>query len=376
MDSRSTQPGPSPDLPVLPAYDGACISNIVPALLDPANPWPDWIPEAAADADQIVLLVLDGIGWNQLTERRHLAPTLSAMVGGPITSVAPSTTATALTSISTGVAPGLHGVMGYRMAIGRDVLNVLRWSANGRDARSAIPPESVQTLDAFEGQRPPVITRAEFRESGFTRAHLDRTRLVGWRVASTLVAEISLALSRNEPFIYAYYDGVDKIAHEFGLGVHYDAEVAFVDRLVADVVALLPPGAVLVVTSDHGQVDVGDDVVTPDPSVLSHVDLQSGEGRFRWLHARPGRARALFDDATAHHSDRSWVVTREQVIDECWFGATVTDEARSRLGDVALVARETLAFADPADGGAFPLRARHGSLTADEMFVPLLVGTR
>ncbi|MEY3511866.1 MAG: hypothetical protein RL486_531 [Actinomycetota bacterium] len=376
MDSRSSTTSASSDGLVLPDYDGACISNIVPALLDPSNPWPTWIPEVAADADQVVLLVLDGIGWNQMLDRRHLTPTLSAMAGGPITSVAPSTTATALTSISTGVAPGLHGIMGYRMAIGRDILNILRWSASGRDARKTIVPESVQSLDAFEGQRPPVITRSEFRDSGFTRAHLDKTRLVGWRASSTLVTEIAAAVNRNEPFVYAYYDGIDKIAHEFGLGAHYDAELAFVDRLVADVLSVLPSGAVLVVTSDHGQVDVGDDVVTPDASVMAHVDLQSGEGRFRWLHARPGHARALFDDATAQHSDRSWVVTVDQVIDEGWFGPEVTDAARSRLGDVALVAREALAFADPADSGAFPLRARHGSLTADEMFVPLLVGSR
>lgn len=372
MDSHSLTSSASPDGLVLPDYDGACISGIVPALLDPSSSWPAWIPEVAADAEQVVLLVLDGIGWNQLVDRRHLAPTMAAMIGGPITSVAPSTTATALTSISTGVAPGLHGIMGYRMAVGREVLNVLRWSANGRDARSSIPPESLQSLDAFEGQRPPVITRAEFRDSGFTRAHLEKTRLVGWRVASTLVAEISFALQRNEPFVYAYYDGIDKIAHEFGLDRHYDAEFAFVDRLVADVLEVLPPGAVLVVSSDHGQVDVGDDVVAPDAAVMSHVDVQSGEGRFRWLHARPGHARALFDAALAHHADRSWVVTVDQVIDEGWFGPIVTDEARSRLGDVALVAREALAFSDPADSGAFPLRARHGSLTADEMFVPLL----
>lgn len=376
MDSQSFISSAASDGLVLPDYNGACISGIVPALLDPSSEWPAWIPELAADAEQVVLLVLDGIGWNQLVDRRHLAPTLASMIGGPITSVAPSTTATALTSISTGVAPGLHGVMGYRMTVGREVLNVLRWSANGRDARKSIPPESIQTFDPFEGQRPPVITRAEFRDSGFTRAHLEKTRLVGWRVSSTLVAEISFALQRNEPFVYAYYDGVDKIAHEFGLDRHYDAELAFVDRLVSDVLAALPQGAVLVVSSDHGQVDVGDDVVAPDAAVMSHVDLQSGEGRFRWLHARPGHARALFDAALEHHDDRSWVVTVDQVIDEGWFGSTVTDAARSRLGDVALVAREALAFSDPADSGAFPLRARHGSLTADEMFVPLLVGTR
>ncbi|MEX1218311.1 MAG: alkaline phosphatase family protein [Acidimicrobiales bacterium] len=376
MDSLVPTNGGSPEELVLPAYEGACISNIVPALLDPSNPWPSWMPEVAAHANQVVLLVLDGIGWTQFQARKHLAPTMSTMLGSAITSVAPTTTATALTSISTGATPGLHGIMGYRMAIGREVLNVLRWSATGRDARKTILPESVQILDAFEGQRPPVITRSEFRESGFTRAHLDKTRLIGWRVSSTLVAEIESLLNRNEPFVYAYYDGIDKIAHEFGLGVHYDTEFSFVDRLVSDVINVLPPGAVLIVTSDHGQVDVGDDVITPDPAVLAHVDMQSGEGRFRWLHARPGHARALYDDASACHSDRSWVVSVDQVIDEGWFGPVVTDEARSRLGDVALVARESLAFADSADSGAFPLRSRHGSLTADEMYVPLFVGTR
>ena len=186
------------------------------------------------------------------------------------------------------------------------------------------------------------------------------------------MVEIADALGRREPFVYAYYDGVDKIAHEYGIGPHFDAEVAFVDRLVADVLSVLPSGAVLLVTSDHGQVHVGDDLVTPDPSVLSHVDLQSGEGRFRWLHARPGRATGLFDAASEHHSDRAWVVSRDQVVDEGWFGPLVSDAALARLGDVALVARDTASFVDPADGGLFQLVARHGSLTADEMYVPLL----
>ena len=367
---------PDPTIPVLPDHGGACVTRVAGPLVDPTADWPSFLPEVARDADQIVLLVLDGLGWNHLCDRVALAPTMAAMGGEAITTVAPSTTATALTSIATGVAPGEHGVVGYRIAIGRSVLNVLRWSADGRDARATIPPHTVQPVEPFQAQRPPVITRAEFAESGFTRAHLDRTRLRGWRVASTLVVEIDEALRRNEPFVYAYYDGIDKIAHEFGVGAHFDAEVAAADRLVADVLAVLPPGAVLVVTSDHGQMQVGDDLVTPDPSVLSHVDLQSGEGRFRWLHARPGRAGGLFDAASEHHADRAWVVTREQVIDEGWFGPLVTDEARARLGDVALVARDTAAFVDPADGGLFPLIARHGSLTADEMYVPLLVATR
>lgn len=363
------------DAPVLPDYGGACVSRIVEPLLDPTVDWPAFLPDTARDAEQVVLLVLDGLGWNQLCDRAVVAPTLTSMTGAPITTVAPSTTATALTSITTGTAPGEHGVVGYRIAIGRSVLNVLRWSADGRDARSTIPPNTVQSIEPFLAQRPPVITRAEFADSGFTRAHLDRVRLRGWRVASTLVVEVAEALRRREPFVYAYYDGIDKIAHEYGLGIHFDAEVAAADRLVGDLLDVLPPGAVLLVTSDHGQVEVGEDLVTPDPAVLSHVDLQSGEGRFRWLHARPGRSAGLLESAIEHHSDRAWVVSREQVVDEGWFGPAVGDDAIARLGDVALVARDTAAFVDPADGGLFRLVARHGSMTSDEVWVPLLSST-
>jgi hypothetical protein len=366
----------SHERPLLPDYDGGCITNIVPTLLEPGPTWPSWFPSVAEDADQVVLLVLDGLGWNQLQSRLGRAPALAALEGGPITTVAPSTTAAALTSITTGMAPGAHGVVGYRMAVEGEVLNVLRWQAAGRDARVSIPPEKVQCNEPFAGHRPPVVTKAEFRETGFTQAHLDRARLTGWRVTSTLVTEVAHLLRRGEPFVYAYYEGIDKVAHEYGLGDFYDNELRSADRIVADIMEALPAGAVLVVTSDHGQVDVGDNVITPAPEVLSHVVQQSGEGRFRWLHARPGHARALLEAATACHADTGWVVSVDEVVGDHWFGPTLIEPARRMLGDVALVAREPVSYDDPADTGPFNLIARHGSLTADEMLVPLLVGHR
>lgn len=360
--------------PLLPDYGGACISSLVPALLEPAEQVPTWLPSAALEADQVVLLVLDGLGWDQLGDRRGLAPTLAGMAGGPITSVTPSTTATALTSIATGLPPGEHGVVGYRIAVEGEVLNVLRWSTPGGDARRHIQPERFQTHPAFAAQRPAVVTKAEFATSGFSGAHLSEVRFNGYRVPSTMVTEVGRLLRAGESFLYAYYDGVDKVAHEYGLGAHYDAEVAFADRLVADVLEAMPSGAALVVTADHGQVDVGDRIRHLDPSLLPHVALQSGEGRFRWLHARSGRAAALLEAATAHHGDDAWVVTRDQTIDEGWWGPAVTDAARQRLGDVALVAREPVSFHDDADSGPFVLIGRHGSMTSAEMLVPCLVG--
>ncbi len=361
--------------PLRPDYEGACISGLVPALLEPSDAAPAWLPAVAWEADQVVLLVLDGLGWDQLEERRHLAPTLAGLVGGPITSVTPTTTATALTSIATGLPPGEHGVVGYRVAVDGEVLNVLRWSTAEGDARKRIDPELFQTHAAFAAQRPAVVTKAEFSSSGFSGAHLCEVRFNGYRVPSTMVTEVRRLLRAGEPFVYAYYDGIDKVAHEYGLGEHYDAEVVAADRLVADVLAVLPPGAAVVVTADHGQVEVGDRIVELHADLGPHIAYQSGEGRFRWLHARQGRTATLLEAAQAHHGDVAWVVTRDETIEEGWWGPKVTDAARQRLGDVALVAREPVSFHDPADTGPFVLIGRHGSLTRAEMLVPCLVGT-
>jgi predicted AlkP superfamily pyrophosphatase or phosphodiesterase len=362
------------DAPLLPEYDGACITNVVPALLHLTDRALPWLPAVALDAERVVLLVLDGLGWNQLDARRHLAPTLAGLAGGPITTVAPSTTATALTSISTGVPPGEHGVMGYRMAVRGEVLNVLRWTTPDGDARRRIVPTDIQSHPAFDGQRPPVVTKAEFAASGFTLAHLDHVRFTGYRTLGTLTAELGRLTRAGEPFVYAYYEGLDKVSHEYGLGAQYDEEMRWLDHLVATLLESLPAGTALVVTADHGQVETGDDVVELPSDVLTHVAMQSGEGRFRWLHARAGRVAALHEAAVAGLGDRAWVRTREQAVAEGWYGPVVTDAAASRLGDVLLAARGTVAFHDPNDTGPYVLVGRHGSLTEDEMLVPLLVG--
>jgi hypothetical protein len=360
------------DDPLLPTYDGACITNVVPALLQPADLAPAWLPAVAHDADRVVLLVIDGLGWNQLATRHRHAPTIAAMDGGPITTVAPSTTATALTSITTGLPPGEHGVVGYRMAVHGEVLNVLRWNTAAGDARQSIPPTKVQTHPSFEGQRPPAVTRAEFATSGFTGAHLDGARFAGYRTTGTLVAEVVRLARAGEPFVYAYYEGLDKVSHEYGLGAHYDEELAWIDLLVTRLLQELPPGTVLVLTADHGQVEVGPNVLPLPADVLSHVQLQSGEGRFRWLHARSGRHTALLDAAGELLGEHAWVRSRIEAIDEGWYGPVVTDTASGRLGDVLLAAKGDVAFDDPDDTGPYLLVGRHGSLTEDEMLVPLL----
>lgn len=370
-------PEPLLPAPVLPDYGGACIDGVVPALMGRADgPPPAWLPAEAAGADQVVLLVLDGLGWLQLGERASLAPTLSAMSGGPITSVAPSTTAVALTSITTGRPPAGHGVVGYRVRVGdRDVLNVLKWRTSAGDAREAVPPTEFITALPFGSGATPVVTRAEFAGTGFSLAHLAGTRFCRYRVTSTLVVEVGRLLGEGEPFVYAYYDGIDNVAHEYGFDGHYEAELRAVDRLIDDLLEVLPTGACLVVTADHGQVEVGRAVVPVHREVADGVAMSSGEARFRWLHAKddsPEGIDRLATLARSHHADSGWVATLGELEAASWFGGPLSPALRRRLGDVALVASEPVAFVDVEDTGDVRLICRHGSLTEAEMLVPLL----
>lgn len=372
--SHLASPAAPEPSPILPDYGGACLSGLVPALLGRHGPSPaPWLPEEALGASQVVLLVLDGLGWEQLREHAELAPALAGMAGRPISSVVPTTTATALTSIVTGTPPAVHGLVGYRLRVpGERIMNVLRWRAGGGDARTSVPPSEFQRVPAFNGMPVPVVSRAEFASTGFTAAHLGGTRLLGWRMPSTLVVEVERLLAGGETFVYAYYDGIDKVAHEFGLGGHYQTELIFADHMVGRLRDALPPGAVLVVTSDHGQVGVGEAVVTLPDEIMADVELLSGEGRFRWLHAVPGRTEALAAALEERYGDVAWVRTREEVVDGGWFGGELSTEVTHRLGDVALVAHAPVAFLDPADTGELKLVSRHGSLTSAEIWVPLL----
>jgi predicted AlkP superfamily pyrophosphatase or phosphodiesterase len=299
--------------------------------------------------------------------------------------VVPTTTATALTSLATGSTPAEHGVVGYRVTVGPsdadpplagEVMNVLRWRSDGGDLRRRVPARRFQPVPPFGGVSVPVVTRHEFASTGFSAAHLAGTRLVGWAVPSTLVVETRRLLREGEEFVYVYYDGLDKVAHGYGLGEHYVEELRAVDRLIADLLEVLVPGSALVLTSDHGQVEVGTSARLPDPGLFPGVALFSGEGRFRWLHVRPGALDDVVAAAIEAHGDEAWVRTRDEMADAGWFGGALTPHVASRLGDVALVAHAPVAFLDPADTGETRLLGRHGSLTSAEMWVPLVAWGR
>ncbi|MGH9039856.1 MAG: alkaline phosphatase family protein [Acidimicrobiia bacterium] len=353
--------------PISPDYLGASVAGLVPALLGrrPSG----WLPSCLEGVEAVVLLVLDGVGWRALEE--HRPENLHGLEGNAITTVVPSTTAAALTSIATGTPPARHGIVGYRMRVGGQVLDVLRWRVpEGR----APAPDTVASVPAFLGRPIPVVTRGEFARTGFTEVHMNGARFVGWRTMATLVEHVRRLVGDGERLVYAYYDGVDKVAHEYGLeSGFFAAELASTDRLVGDLLEALPPQAALVVTSDHGQVQFREWMELTDISKM--VAAYAGDARFRYLHARPGAAQALAEAAEELCGNRAWVFPRDRLVDEGWLGPEPpAGPVLSRIGDVTLAARGSVAFVDPTHPQETRLVAGHGSLTPEEMLVPLLAG--
>jgi hypothetical protein len=355
---------------VRPDYEGASVAGLVPALLgynDGA-----WLPACVEGASAVVLLVLDGLGWDAVQNHAGRLPVVSSLGGGPITTVVPSTTSAALPSITTGMPPAEHGLVGYRMRLPRGILNVLKWELD--DGRKGPPPATVAPAQAFCGLSVPVVTREDFLGGGFTDAFMRGSRFYGWRMPSSIAVTVRQLVEAGERFVFAYYNGVDFVAHKYGLrDEFYPAELAYADTLVGDLIDALPPQATLLVTSDHGQVHLGDQL--PLDPIASLIEACAGEPRFRSLHARAGAARELIDAAAQTFGHQAWVLSRQQLVDEGWLGPKAPGKAvLRRLGDVTLAARDPIGFADPAHKGEWTMRSGHGSTTPAEMLVPLVAG--
>ncbi len=357
--------------PVRPDYSGANVTGIVPALLG-RRPAP-WLPSVVAGARATVLLVLDGLGWDALIRHPERMPELGRLEGGPITTVVPSTTPAALTSITTGLAPSRHGITGFRIRIDNAVLNAIRWQL--ADGKRPPEPSAIQRHEPFGGRAVPVVTKAAFRTTGFTAAHLRGADFRGWQTTASLVEHVRRLVGAGNRLVYAYYPGVDEIAHAYGLEPpFYSAELAFADGLVGALLDAIPDDVTLLVTADHGQVHVGPAGWVGLEPLDSLVAVYSGDGRFRQLHARRGAAPELLVEAEACHGDRAWVFSREQLLDEGWLGPDPLPATRRRVGDVILAARTGIGFVDPTLPYETELISAHGSLTPMEMEVPLLAG--
>ncbi|HET7683191.1 MAG TPA: nucleotide pyrophosphatase/phosphodiesterase family protein [Marmoricola sp.] len=329
-------------------------------------------------AERYVVFLVDGLGHELVRRHAEHAPYLSALLREPGVAGVPSTTATSLTSLGTSLMPGQHGLVGFTSRVpGTDrLLNHLFWDKQVDPAEWQPHPSAFARLAAV-GVRATVVNKRDFADSGLTLSGCRGAEYVGAdRVGERIAAVV--AASVDAPSVtYVYDPDLDWTGHRYGVdSPQWRAQLTAVDDSVEQLREALDPATRLVVVADHGMVDSPEERridVDDHPELRDGVQLIGGEARFRHLYCDSGAV----DDVRATWAetlgDRAEVLTRGRAIERGWFGE-VTPMVRPRLGDIVVAARGDFAVMSSVDFRyEMRLVGLHGSLTADEMHIPILI---
>lgn len=351
---------------------------------------------------KVVLLLVDALGLKQLTQWMAAEPDLvwakyhDRAFFTPLTSICPSTTASALTTLWTGVAPATHGIIGYEMwarEFGLVMNNILHSAASARSdvgglARSGFEPSAFLDRPLMgPHMRQQKVTPAAFMHYAITRSGLSLMQLDEVD-QKPYVDEADLCISLAEylngrpgirDYVYAYYSDVDTLMHRFSAD---DPRVPFQFSMFSSLFEsaflnnLSPAVArdtLLILTADHGSIATP---INPRYDLNNHPDLKSllvmqptCENRLAFFFVKQGQMGAVRDYITRTWPDEFLVLEPDTALDSGLFGPEpFKEQARERLGDLIVAAKGDayLWWAPTANHMA----GRHGGLSRQEMLVP------
>lgn len=360
---------------VLPDYRGACLANLLPSI--EARLMGQAPVIKVPSTSRYVVLLVDGLGWEAVAahaaDSALFAPGLET--AQRLTCAIPSTTATSLTAIGCGLTPGQHGVVGYSFLDPQadQIVNALTWEGGPQDIPGfACAPTYYQRLRA-QGITSGCVSLARFASSGLQQLAFGGTEHFGIQDEQDIAAFVNLvmrAVSDHE-LVYAYERLLDHEGHAHGVGSwQWLGALAKAEDLVMALTDALPSDTCLLVTGDHGMVNVPGrhQIVIEENQRLQGVRLVGGEPRLRQLYT--DHPDELARSWAAHLGERGLVWLRDEALEAGWFGP-IADRVRPRIGDVLVAMRGDWAVHTRALPREFGLVGQHGSLTAEEMYVPL-----
>lgn len=379
---------------VHPRYRDASLADVLPGVLAalgvPGSADPLGLATAAlADVTKVAVLLVDGLGHHLLPLAAPYAPTLGDLAGErlpgttarAITAGFPSTTPTSLVTLGTGASAGEHGVLGFTLNVpGTDrVLNHIDWWGDP-DPRGWQPVPTQFERGAAAGVATTVVSRGEYDGSGLTLAAYRGGAYRGVPDIDALAVGILAALTEEDQptLVYGYHPDLDLVGHVSGVdSPAWRVAAAEVDRLLTRLIDGLPAGSALVVTADHGQLDVPAESrfdIDADPRLQAGLRVVAGEPRVRYLHVHPGAQADVVATWRGVLGHAAWIVPRAEAVAAGWFGP-VPEAHLARVGDVVVACHDRYAIfashSEPARVGQ--LIAFHGSATPVEMMIPLLV---
>ena len=377
---------------VLPAYGGNSLVNLVASVVE-ARGGPRHHPPHALlpsrelePARNVVLTILDGLGDNYLT-RQGDGGELARRRRGAITSVFPSTTASAITTSYTGRTPLEHGITGWFTYFGEAgyVAAPLPFRTRGDmlplREKSFSPERAFTAKSIFEDMkaRAIVVSPAEIITSDYNLHHCARAELRPYHSLEQLVSEVEAAVKSGpeRKFVYAYWPAYDAISHRYGsLSAEAAREFERIDAAFGQMLKKLSgTETVVVATADHGFIDVPpEESLELPPSLASMLRFPlCGERRVAYCHVPDSDA--FTQRARDWLGERAEVKRSTELVEAGWFGpGEAHARFAERVGDVTLVMNRHFTVKDWIPGEPRHLHiGNHGGPTADEMMIPLIV---
>jgi len=380
----------------LPEYQSGSIVNLMASIREalggPPGPYPALSalpPGSLRGRRNIVLLVVDGLG-ERFLRLSGTRTTLAAHLRGSMTSVFPSTTATAVTAFLTGVAPQQHGLVGwftYLREVGSLVAVLpFRSRCGGSLRQSGVDPARIFSAAPFFDSLPITsfaVSPKEIANSDFNVLHTGKAERRGYGSHLDMFEEIRgiVTSGRRPQYVYAYYAELDAFAHVFGIDSPQVAGLlAALDQAFHHFLeSIAGSDTTVIVTADHGFTDVRpENTIDLDrhPDLADTLVLPlSGERRVAFCYVHPHR-RQDFEDyvrGPLGHCTRAYPSTKP--LEWGWFGlGAAHPRLAERLGHYTLIMKDGYAIKDWVLGERRHLHiGHHGGLTADEMVVPLIV---
>lgn len=361
------------------------LPSVAAALGVPGAPDTLGLAERLGDRRRTVLVLVDGLGRDLLPRLAAHAPLLASVLGGTTGSLAaltapfPSTTPTSLVTLGTGRAPGEHGILGFTVRIpGTDrVLTHVRWRDDPPVAAWA-PLPTWFARAASAGIRSRVVLPAAFVGSGLSEAAYGGAEPVAVAEGQDYAAQVVAEAHAGTPLVYGYTATLDTAAHVHGIASPEWADAAAqVDALLTRILESLPADTALVVTADHGGLDVPPDHrvdAGTTPALTAGVEVIAGEPRARHVYAAPGATADVHAAWRETLGARAEVLLREEAVARGLFGP-VAPRHLPRLGDVIAIARgdHAVMATDREPAAVSDLVGMHGALSPAETTVPLIV---
>ncbi len=380
-----------------PDYDGGGIVNLMASVGAGLGARSGYAPLAALLPDEIAahrnvcLFVLDGLGARHLA-RAGAGGALVACQRASITSTFPSTTATAITTFMTGLAPQAHGLTGWHMYFRElgAVLAVLpfrpRHGGPSLAAAGGTTPAKLFGNTPFADRidaAPHVVSPSAIVDSCFNAAHSGRAQRIGHGGLDAMFAAVREVVRAGDgrKYVYAYYSELDSLAHAHGIGsAQVAGELARIDagfgRFLEEVAG---SDTLVIATGDHGFVDTrADSVVELDDHPELAATLAAplcGEPRVAYCYVKPGAGRAFEHYVETRLSHCAALARSGDLVAAGWFGpGPAHPRLADRVGDYTLVMKDGYAIRDHVPGERRHVQIGvHGGTSEDEMLVPLVV---